>query len=482
MINPTVTNAMVHLASYAVNAAWQIPLLFAGGWLSARVVRWLSPEVEHNVWAMTLMLCVVIPMFPAPHIRGRTATVQVAVVDMPNPVSQPMEAEMPRQDRKGIPIAAVQAICGLWTLTTILAAIRFGLAIRRTQCLVHGASPYNLKPELEEVWLDCLPRYGLHNVEVLSSPSIEGPMTATLRSNVLLLPKGFADEASSDDFRAAALHECAHMQRNDFRRNLAYSLLMLPVAFHPVLRLVRQQLIASREIACDHAAAEVMGSAHNYRGALLRSAKWMVANRNTQSRPTGAAVGIFDANSLEERMERLSTPARRSGMIVRISRTTLALTCLAGTAFAARAGAVRLAPSAYSSPIRPTSAIPASRAAKLAASSKAIASKEPSKRVKLPEKPAVYELGANITRPRLVHQVDPDFPQELRQKAESGSGECRIGLVVDTAGKPQDVHVTQSLGEGFDNNALAAVRQYRFEPAMRHGKAVAVALNISVNF
>ena len=483
MTSPTITNAMFHLASYGASAAWQIPLLFAGGWLSSRVLRWLSPEAEHNVWAMTLLLCVVIPALPAPHIRGRAVTVETAVADMPNTVSEQTHARSLGRAPRGIPMAVVQATCGLWTLTTILAAIRFGLAIRRTRRLVQMASPCTLKPELEEVWLDCLRRYGLQNVEVLSSPSIEGPMTAALRGHVLLLPEGFVDEASTVDFRAAASHECAHMQRNDFRMNLAYGLMTLPLALHPVMPLVKRQLIASREIVCDRAAAEVMGSARAYRGALLRLATQIVVNRKTHSLAIGAAVGIFNSNSLEERMERLSTPTRISGTSARIVLTTMAVVCLAGTSFAAAVGAVRLAPLTYASTSMPISPISVNQALNANDPAKANATQRPFQPVKLPAKPAVYNLGGDVTRPKLVYQVDPDFPQELRQRVESaGGGECRIGLIVDTTGRPQGVHITQSLGKGFDDNALAAVRQYRFAPAMRHGKAVAVALNISVNY
>ena len=34
----------------------------------------------------------------------------------------------------------------------------------------------------------------------------------------------------------------------------------------------------------------------------------------------------------------------------------------------------------------------------------------------------------------------------------------------------------------LDENAVAAVKQYRFKPATENGKAVAVYLNVEVNF
>jgi protein TonB len=44
------------------------------------------------------------------------------------------------------------------------------------------------------------------------------------------------------------------------------------------------------------------------------------------------------------------------------------------------------------------------------------------------------------------------------------------------------VRVAQSLGLGLDEKALEAVRQWRFEPGRLEGRAVAVVVNIQVNF
>ena len=41
--------------SYLANALWQVPLLFAAGWLAARVLRRFGPAVEHRVWVSVLV-------------------------------------------------------------------------------------------------------------------------------------------------------------------------------------------------------------------------------------------------------------------------------------------------------------------------------------------------------------------------------------------------------------------------------------------
>jgi len=44
------------------------------------------------------------------------------------------------------------------------------------------------------------------------------------------------------------------------------------------------------------------------------------------------------------------------------------------------------------------------------------------------------------------------------------------------------VKVTRSLGLGLDEKAIEAVKQWKFEPAMKDGKPVAVQINVEVSF
>ena len=44
------------ILSYLLNSLWQIPLLFAGGWLAARALRTAGAAAEHRVWVSVLLL------------------------------------------------------------------------------------------------------------------------------------------------------------------------------------------------------------------------------------------------------------------------------------------------------------------------------------------------------------------------------------------------------------------------------------------
>lgn len=92
----------------------------------------------------------------------------------------------------------------------------------------------------------------------------------------------------------------------------------------------------------------------------------------------------------------------------------------------------------------------------------------------------VYQIGGDVSEPRLIYQPEPDYSEEARKAKYQG--ECIVNLVVDATGKPTRIRVIRKLGMGLDEKAVEAVSHYKFKPAMKGGKPVAVELNVAVNF
>jgi periplasmic protein TonB len=103
-----------------------------------------------------------------------------------------------------------------------------------------------------------------------------------------------------------------------------------------------------------------------------------------------------------------------------------------------------------------------------------------------PEPPAsqvaVIDVGPGISPPKPTFTPDPDYPLSLRNGKHRIQGTCVLGLTVDERGKVRDVHVTRSLDKRLDQNAIDAVKQWKFNPAMRNGKPVAVFTSVEVDF
>jgi TonB family protein len=94
--------------------------------------------------------------------------------------------------------------------------------------------------------------------------------------------------------------------------------------------------------------------------------------------------------------------------------------------------------------------------------------------------PLHFPFPKGFVQPKLVHRVDPEYTDQARRA--DFQGVTVIGLVVDTHGKPQNIHVVRPLGMGLDEKAIEAIQGYRFEPAVFQGHPVAVEINIEVNF
>jgi TonB family protein len=66
--------------------------------------------------------------------------------------------------------------------------------------------------------------------------------------------------------------------------------------------------------------------------------------------------------------------------------------------------------------------------------------------------------------------------------AEDLEADVVLELVVGTLGNVESATVTRGAGHGFDEAALAAVRNYRFTPAERTGTRVRVRMPWVVQF
>lgn len=94
--------------------------------------------------------------------------------------------------------------------------------------------------------------------------------------------------------------------------------------------------------------------------------------------------------------------------------------------------------------------------------------------------PASKAIRHATPAPTLIYSVDPQFPANAPKGKFSGI--AVVSMIVDTNGKPEQVHVVKPLGPEFDKAAVAAVKQYRFRPALQNGKPVPVKVNVEVDF
>jgi TonB family protein len=93
---------------------------------------------------------------------------------------------------------------------------------------------------------------------------------------------------------------------------------------------------------------------------------------------------------------------------------------------------------------------------------------------------AIYHVGKTVKPPRPVYSPDPDYSEPAR--ASKFQGVSILAAVILPTGKVGEISIVRPVGLGLDENAVEAIKTWRFQPAMRGNEPVAVAVNIEVQF
>jgi TonB family protein len=92
-----------------------------------------------------------------------------------------------------------------------------------------------------------------------------------------------------------------------------------------------------------------------------------------------------------------------------------------------------------------------------------------------------YRPGGAVTAPRVIAEVSPVYTNEAMFRRIQGS--VVLELVVDSRGRPSGIRVVQSLDPGgLDEQARAAVNQWRFDPGRLAGVPVDVRVTVILDF
>jgi TonB family protein len=87
---------------------------------------------------------------------------------------------------------------------------------------------------------------------------------------------------------------------------------------------------------------------------------------------------------------------------------------------------------------------------------------------------------SGATMPKVTYAPNPEYSEEARKAKFTGTVEVWIGLGED--GTVQEACVRRPLGLGLDENALDAVRRWRFEPGTLDGRPIPFGLRVTTSF
>ena len=90
-------------------------------------------------------------------------------------------------------------------------------------------------------------------------------------------------------------------------------------------------------------------------------------------------------------------------------------------------------------------------------------------------------VGAEGTEPPVpVRTVPPKFPEEMRRSGSAGL--VTVNCLIDEKGNVTETKVVKASNDAFAEPALEALKKWKFKPAKKEGAAIAIRVNIPVQF
>jgi len=400
-------------------------LLAAAALVLARLMPLERPRVMLWWWQAVLLACLALP-WAQPWAPGLTGRVEVALL------------------RIGPALAEPGTAFGRWAWADVLAAVVAAGVLLRAAWLAAGLLRLGA---FRRRAIPLEPRRtalaGLENTlgtraAFLVSDEVGSPATFGLRRPVVLLPRAFL-EMDAEGQRAVATHELLHVRRRDWLVTLFEEGLASLFWFHPALHLVLGRIRLAREQRVDELVVVVLGGRQAYLESLLE-----MARHDLRRRAVPAAL-LLREHHLRDRVELLlkEVTMSRARVLSHLAVSAFVLT-LAGT---------------------------------VAAASFPLAGEDGS--AKAAEKSG-GKSARGISEPRIIHKVAPEYPAEA--KKDKLEGIVLIDVRVGKDGKVADARV-KSGHPTLAEAALAAVRQWRYEPILGPDrKPVEAALTITINF
>ena len=105
-----------------------------------------------------------------------------------------------------------------------------------------------------------------------------------------------------------------------------------------------------------------------------------------------------------------------------------------------------------------------------------------------PEKDVVYKSGAGVVSPEVTRSVWVGLTEQGKEAYRNNLFKdpneviSRISIVVNLEGKPNDPCLVRAAGFDLDQQAAEVAMQYRFKPALKEGKSVAMRMQIEVRY
>ncbi|MFH1573769.1 MAG: M56 family metallopeptidase, partial [Acidobacteriota bacterium] len=300
----------------------------------------------------------------------------------------------------------------------------------------------NLPPVVAEVqdWIGV-------GANVFLSHEIDSPVTFGIREATVILPAAFANMNEARQ-RAVLCHELLHVRRRDWAFIILEEFVRSLFWFHPAIWWVLGRIHLTREQVIDLEVVSMTGSRDPYLESLLEIAR-------ARGRPRAVPAPLFlRERHLVERVALLLTE-------VSMSKTRLVVSLAGAVGLLACSGYLAAGWFPFSGPPE------LSQGSQADAQQRQAVRREP------------IRVGSNVQQTKLIHRVDPVYPEKARQARVAG--QVILQVSINEEGLVSEAKVMK--GHPLLNDAtVLAVQRWRYSPTFLNGEAVPVIATVSVSF
>lgn len=479
---------MVAAANFLAYCA-QITLLIALCAGLPRLIRLSAPVAQYAFWRVLLVVCLALPALQP--WRTQFATLAARLVPAAPAASGGASTIAFSSEAVTFPfdIVAVGQIVLIGGFACRLTWMALGLLrLRRMR---------RRAPE-EAAGFDDLKDVIGSRPTIRWSADVRHPVTFGVLDPIVLLPVALkaVDRGAQ---RAVVAHELHHVRRRDWAWVMVEEVVRSAFWFHPAMWWLISRLQLARETVVDALSIRATNARRTYLDALLAFAD-----------DTGlASSAAFSARRhLFHRVMLLSKENQMTSIRIAAASGTLIAALGAGTWGVAQAfplhtvvvvaASVDAAPPSLPPASVPTLAQtqatqpppPPPPAPRPVDEKRTTAPPPPPPSPPPPAMPAAFRqaleelkpirlVPGSKMNPVLIYEVKPKYPPEVQ--ADKLEGTVTVDAIVDTTGAVYQAMVVQSI-PAFDQAALDAVKQWRFQPALLNGEAVAVVCSIEFTF
>jgi TonB family protein len=430
------------MTSLVLESALRATLVIASVAVVLKALRVESPAIRHALWTGVLILMLLLPALVA---WGPNAPLPVLPTEAVGRATSVFSAGTTNQIVAAAPLA-------LWAWQTIVpAAYLVGLITLLFRLALSMSEVRSLRREARPIG-------GRLTHERCASPIVVGYVRP-----MVILPRGWS-AWTEEQLDAVLLHEGEHIRRRDPLIQWVALLNRAVFWFHPLAWWLERHLSALAEDACDDAVLARGHDAQEYCQHLIALAR---AASQAGARIQATAVAMAGAR-LPRRIHRILQGINAP----QISRLRLACAAAAFVAIGVVCGSGTLTHAEGLNPLGTLVALPnqsdGRRSALIADGAVSQAS--------------VAGQDKGLTLPRPIREVKPEYTALAKEMRIQGTVWMKVVVLV--SGDVGDVEVTRSLDTqyGLDDQAIEAVRQWKFEPGRRDGKVVPVQVTIEMSF